>query len=81
MELSRIPFGTTDWASRENRAQGRKRAGLLANPIVLGIRVRMVEYTPGYVADHWCIKGHVLLCVEGELTPSSRMADVRSSPG
>lgn len=31
------------------------------------IRVRMVEYTPGYVADHWCQKGHVLLCIEGQL--------------
>jgi hypothetical protein len=27
----------------------------------------MVEYTPGYVADHWCQKGHVLLVLEGEL--------------
>lgn len=27
----------------------------------------MVEYTPGYIADHWCRKGHVLLCIEGEL--------------
>ena len=31
------------------------------------IRVRMVEYTPGYRADHWCSKGHILLCLEGEL--------------
>ncbi len=29
------------------------------------IRVRMVEYSPGYVADHWCSKGHVILCLEG----------------
>jgi hypothetical protein len=32
-----------------------------------GIRVRMVDYTPGYLADHWCGKGHILLCLEGEL--------------
>lgn len=31
------------------------------------IRVRMVEYTPGYKADHWCLKGHVILLLEGEL--------------
>jgi len=30
--------------------------------------VRMVEYTPGYSADHWCRKGHILLCLEGELS-------------
>jgi|GEM_PF-4387406 len=23
------------------------------------IRVRMVEYTPGYLADHWCNRGHI----------------------
>ncbi len=31
------------------------------------IRVRSVEYTSGYLADHWCVKGHILLCIEGEL--------------
>jgi hypothetical protein len=31
------------------------------------IRVRMVEYTPGYLADHWCEKGHILLCLSGSL--------------
>jgi quercetin dioxygenase-like cupin family protein len=31
------------------------------------IRVRMVEYSPGYVADHWCSKGHVILCLSGSL--------------
>jgi len=34
------------------------------------IRVRIVEYSPGYVADHWCQKGHVLYCLEGELNTS-----------
>ncbi len=28
---------------------------------------RLVEYTPGYLAEHWCVKGHILLCIEGEL--------------
>ena len=31
------------------------------------VRVRMVEYSPGYRADHWCEKGHILLCLAGEL--------------
>ena len=31
------------------------------------LRVRMVEYSPGYVADHWCSKGHVILCLRGSL--------------
>ena len=41
-----------------------------------GIRVRMVEYTPGYLADYWCEKGHVLLCLEGELL--TELADGRT---
>ena len=36
----------------------------------------MVEYTPGYLADHWCVKGHVLLCLEGEL--QTELADGRT---
>lgn len=31
------------------------------------IRVRMVEYSTGYTADHWCSKGHIILCMEGEM--------------
>jgi quercetin dioxygenase-like cupin family protein len=37
------------------------------------IRVRMVDYSPGYVADHWCPKGHIILCVDGEL--NTELAD------
>ena len=39
------------------------------------IRVRMVEYSAGYLADHWCQKGHVLLCLEGRL--DTELADGR----
>jgi quercetin dioxygenase-like cupin family protein len=72
MRMSDIPFDTTDWAAVEperhageaGEALWRVRSvGPSGNPI----RVRMVEYSPGYVSDHWCSKGHVLLCLEGEL--------------
>ena len=68
MEMSGIPFGTTDW-SRIERTEHRGQSGVAywRTRSFGDIRVRMVEYTPGYVADHWCTKGHVLLCVEGEL--------------
>lgn len=33
-----------------------------------GLRIRIVEYTPGYVADHWCQKGHIVQCLEGSFT-------------
>lgn len=32
-----------------------------------GIRIRLVEYSVGYFADHWCEKGHIIFVVEGEL--------------
>jgi hypothetical protein len=31
-----------------------------------GLRIRIVEYSPDYVADHWCRKGHIVHCLEGE---------------
>ncbi|MEO5642445.1 MAG: DHCW motif cupin fold protein [Bacteroidia bacterium] len=31
-----------------------------------GLRIRIVEYSAGYLADHWCTKGHVVHCLEGE---------------
>lgn len=68
MELAGIPFGTTDW-SRVARTEQKGESGLANSRTRLfgDIRVRLVEYTPGYVADHWCIKGHILFCLEGEL--------------
>ena len=31
------------------------------------VRMRIVEYTPGYLADHWCDKGHAVFVLDGEL--------------
>jgi hypothetical protein len=66
--MTDIPFGATDWSSVP-RVEHRGASGLAYWRTLQwgGIRVRMVEYTPGYVADHWCTKGHILLCLEGEL--------------
>lgn len=32
-----------------------------------GLRIRMVEYSKNYKADHWCEKGHIIYCLEGEM--------------
>ncbi|TFW09988.1 hypothetical protein E4K72_03200 [Oxalobacteraceae bacterium OM1] len=68
MQMSDIPFGTTDWSTVE-RTEHKGETGIAywRTRQFGGIRVRLVEYTPGYLADHWCSKGHVLLCLEGEL--------------
>jgi quercetin dioxygenase-like cupin family protein len=68
MNMQAIPFGTTDWASVPATTHPGDTGTALWRTQHFGeIRVRMVEYTPGYLADHWCKKGHILLCLEGEL--------------
>jgi len=68
MELTGIPFGTTDWNTVEpTQHPGETGTATWRTRHFGTVRVRMVEYSPGYVSDHWCIKGHILLCMEGEL--------------
>jgi hypothetical protein len=68
MQISDIPFGVTDWSRIEpTEHKGERGAAFWRTQQFGPIRVRSVEYTPGYLADHWCLKGHILLCAEGEL--------------
>jgi quercetin dioxygenase-like cupin family protein len=72
MRLEAIPFGATDWSKVEPTVHKGDSGEAIWRTRHFGpddnrIRVRMVEYSPGYVSDHWCRKGHVLLCLEGEL--------------
>jgi quercetin dioxygenase-like cupin family protein len=76
MQMADIPFGTTDWAAVEPVERPGDRGSATWRTRTFGaIRVRMVEYSPGYQADHWCSKGHILLCLEGELR--TELADGR----
>ena len=73
MNMSGIPFDTTDWSSIEaTEHRGTSGVAHWRTRQCGEIRVRMVEYSPGYVADHWCEKGHILLCLEGELQTELR---------
>ena len=68
MQMSDIPFGTTDWSKVERTERKGQSGSAFWRTCQFGsIRVRMVEYTPGYFADHWCVKGHILLCIAGTL--------------
>ena len=89
MRMSDIAFATTDWAAIEPTHHAGDAGSALWRTRSFGpqenrirIRVRMVEYSAGYEADHWCEKGHILLCLKGEL--ETRLADGRVftlSPG
>lgn len=64
--MSDIPFGTTDWSSVEPTIhKGEVGHAIWRTRHFNDIRLRMVEYSPNYLADHWCGKGHILLVLEG----------------
>jgi hypothetical protein len=76
MRISDLPFGTVDWNAVEpTRHSGETGVAHWRTRTFGDVRLRMVEYTPGYLADHWCSKGHFLLCLSGELT--TELADGR----
>jgi quercetin dioxygenase-like cupin family protein len=68
MKISDIPFGTTEWSTIVPTEHPGENGTAHWRTRKFGeMRVRMVEYSAGYLADHWCSKGHILLCLEGEL--------------
>lgn len=68
MDMKNIPFGITDWAEIPfEQHDGEQGFALWKVQKFDNIRVRMVTYSANYLADHWCKKGHILLCLEGEL--------------
>lgn len=76
MKISDIPFCVTDWSAiARTEHPGIAGVAYWRTQRFGEIRVRMVEYSPGYLADHWCEKGHVLLCLAGELR--TELADGR----
>ncbi len=68
MQIDDLPFGITDWSDVEKTEhKGDTGIAYWKTRNFGDIRVRIVEYSPGYLADHWCNKGHILFCLEGEL--------------
>jgi len=64
-----IPFQTIDWKTIE-RTEHKGETGISFWQTVqlYGLRIRIVEYSSGYIADHWCRKGHIVHCLEGDFT-------------
>jgi hypothetical protein len=68
MKIPTLPFTLTDWSKVEPTEHPGETGKAFWRTLNIGdLRVRMVEYTPGYLADHWCDRGHVLYVLEGEL--------------
>jgi quercetin dioxygenase-like cupin family protein len=73
MQFGNLTFMTTDWSAVPPTEHPGSAGVATWRTVQAGdVRVRMVEYSPGYQADHWCSRGHVLLVLEGELVTELR---------
>lgn len=73
MKIPPLPFTTIDWAALPATTHPGETGQALWRTFEIGdLRIRMVEYTPGYLADHWCDRGHVLLVLAGTLETELR---------
>jgi len=73
MKIPPLPFTVTDWSTIPTTKHAGETGEALWRTLDIGdLRVRMVEYSPGYFADHWCDRGHVLYVLEGELETELR---------
>jgi hypothetical protein len=79
MATENIPFQVIDWnklpATDHNGTTGTARWRTIQFE---GLRVRIVEYSRGYFADHWCRKGHIVYCIDGEFTSELETGEVFS---
>jgi len=68
MNNENIPFQTVDW-EKIPKTEHKGETGIAYWQTIQfqGLRIRIVEYSAGYVADHWCEKGHIVHCLEGEV--------------
>ncbi len=67
MKNQAIPFQSIDWSIIPKTIHAGEHGSATWQTIQFeGLRIRMVEYSAGYLADHWCRKGHIVHCLEGE---------------
>ena len=73
MNPQNIPFQTIDWSTiPKTEHQGDRGHATWQTLQLPGLRVRIVEYSKGYIADHWCEKGHIVHCLEGEFVSENK---------
>jgi quercetin dioxygenase-like cupin family protein len=69
MKIERVPFTHVVWTAQPSIESRGEVGSAFSKTMSTGdVSVRMVEFSPGYRADHWCAKGHVVLLLEGLLT-------------
>ena len=74
--MSNIPFETIDWATVEKIDHTGETGTAYWQTIQYpGLRIRIVEYSKGYFANHWCEKGHIVYCIEGSFTSTLKTGE------
>lgn len=75
--MSLIPFQTIDWSAIEKTEhKGETGTSYWQTIQFPGLRIRLVEYSKGYLADHWCQKGHIVHCLEGEFVSELKSGEL-----
>ena len=74
--MSNIAFQTIDWASIQ-KVEHKGETGIAYWQTIQfpGLRIRIVEYSKGYFANHWCEKGHIVHCLEGSFTSTLKSGE------
>jgi len=68
MNDKNIPFQSIDWTNiPKTQYNGETGFAYWQTLQFDGLRIRLVEYSKDYIADHWCEKGHIVHCLEGEV--------------
>lgn len=67
MKIESIPFTFVNWEEVEKvRQKGETGFAIVQTAPLNDITIRLVEYSKNYLADHWCTKGHIVYCLEGQ---------------
>jgi quercetin dioxygenase-like cupin family protein len=75
-EMNTIPFQTTDWNAAPVTTHAGESGQAYWKTLQYGdLRIRRVEYSENYKANHWCSTGHILYCLQGEMI--SELSDGR----
>ncbi len=73
MKIEHVAFQTIDWTTvARTEHPGDPGVAYWQTRELGNVRVRLVEYAPGYIADHWCERGHVVHVLDGELVSELR---------
>jgi quercetin dioxygenase-like cupin family protein len=85
VQILGVPFQTVEWEAVPARPRPGTTGSSTERAVESGnIRLRLIEYSAGYAADHWCARGHVVLCLEGEITcelNDGRAIEIRAGQG